>query len=385
MIFDKNKKRIKELARKDSVKYTARIHDLQSRGPEWWIQYYDSSRKLRAEKCPPEYQSSRGAKKFESIRIAEIAKGVHDSKDVKHVRLSTVADAYLQEKMLGRSGESAAKTMVKHIRRLIGNWWLDNIDEQPSILVDHFRNFPEKSWSDKYRWNYFITLRAAINHWIRFRRLSMLNPCALVRIEPNVKVLDYVPTQEDFEKIIAHSFIVGLPDWIRNLLTVVFETGLRINEVMGQKKEDVCLEPENGLPYIWIWESKQKRRIRSAIPITAKAAEAYGSQLNAMLGIDLWPVKNPPYSRFLIKQEDGTFKTLFQLAGVNFRPFHDYRKTAKLRFKLAGGRDVAKSMLGHRTDSMDDYYTHFRRQDLEKAVAHTWNHDQNHDQNKKGE
>jgi integrase len=381
MIFDKNVKRIKELSN-DPMKNAARIRVLRSRGPEWWIQYYDSSRRLRAEKCPPEYQNQRGAKKFESIRIGEIAQKKLDSKEVRHVRLSTVIDAYLEEHMNGRPGASSARSICKHINRLIGHWWLDHVDEHPQILVDHFRRFPEKDWSDKYIHNYFIVLRAAMNHWIRFRRLQMQNPCNLVVIQPNVRVLDYVPTQEDFEKIIAKSIEVGLPDWIRNLLTVVFETGLRINEVMKQKKVDVCLDPKEGLPYIWIWESKQKRQIRSAKPLTRRAAEAYQAQISSMSGEDLWPVKNPPYGRFEIKQEDGTHKTLFELAGVPIRPFHDYRKSAKLRFKTAAGRDAAKAMQGHRTDSMDDYYTFMQRKQLEAAVAQTWrdDNDQRHDQ-----
>jgi integrase len=366
--------------------YYMRIQELKARGPEWWIQYYDNARKLRAEKCPDEFQSKQGAKNFEAIRRSEISRGVYDNKDVRQARISEVVDAYLAEKIAEKKSKSSVQTLGNHIKRHIGQWRLDHIDRNPALIVNHFRKFPETSWSQKYIWNYFVTLRAAVNHWIRFRRLFMHNPCDLVQIDPGVKVMEYVPTQEDFERVIAQSYIIGLPDWIRNLMVIVFETGLRINEVMQMTVNDVCLDPGEGLPYIWIWISKQKRHIRQAIPITSKAAGAFRSQVAGRSSGNLWPVKNPPYKQFKVKQEDGTYKTLFELAGVDFRPFHDYRKTAKLKFKVAGGREVAKSMQGHRTDAMDDYYTHFQRPELEKAVASTWGHnDQTHDQNKKGE
>ena len=385
MVFDKNKKRIEEHTRKDAKKYHARIQLLKARGPEWWIQYYDDKRKDRSERCPDKYQSVLGAKTYEAIRRAEIAKGEHNNKDIRHVRISEIVDAYLSEKMAGKSGEGSSRTLCNHIKRHIGHWWLDQIDRNPALIVNHFKDFPEQSWSPKYIWNYFITFRAAINHWIRFRRLTMQNPCAVVQINPDVRVLEYVPTKEDFERIIAQSHIAGLPNWIRNLLTVVFETGLRINEVMKLTVTDVYLNPEEGLPYIFVWISKQKRCIRQAIPITKEARDAFRAQLSGKTEGAIWPVKNAPYHLLSIKQLDGSFKTLSELAGVEFRPFHDYRKTAKNKFKLAGGPEVSKGMQGHATNAMDDYYTHYQRSDLEVAVANSYRTDQNTDQDERKE
>jgi len=56
--------------------------------------------------------------------------------------------------------------------------------------------------------------------------------CQLVRIDRGIRVMDYVPTENDLEKIIVASFEVGLPDWIRRLFVVVWESGLRVGEVV---------------------------------------------------------------------------------------------------------------------------------------------------------
>lgn len=371
MIFDKNAKRIEELVRKDCEKHSARIAELRSRRPEWWIQYYDSARKNRAEKCPDEYQSKPGAKKYESIRKSELARGAFDLKDVRHVRIDTVVDAYLSEALPGKAGESSAKTLGGHIKRHIGAWWLDAIDRSPAGLVQHFRRFPEQ-WAPKYIYNYFIVLRAAINHWIRFRRLLMKNPCDLIRLDPATQILDYVPTEADLQNIITQSIVVGLPDWIRRLFIVDFETGRRINEVMRMQVEDCELSPESGLPFVWFWASKQKRKMRKPKPISSRCAEALREQVGERKVGDLWPVKNPPYK---LLRESG----LREAAGWPHRWFHDYRKSAEARFRISAGKEAAKGMLDHQTDSMAEWYTHYQRDDLEAAVKQSYT-DQRTDQ-----
>jgi integrase len=376
MIYDNNRKRIRECTRSTGELLNERIRELSARKPEWFIQYYVNGR-LHCEKCPPEYQTKNGARRFEALRLSEIERGVYDDRDFRRATIAEIIDAYLAEVMVGRRGEASARCLGGHARRLIGNWRLDTIDRNPSLIVNHFRNFPMPEWSPKYRFNYFITVRAAINHWIRFRRLSLHNPCLLVRIDRGIRVMDYVPTDCDLEKILAASIKVGLPEWIRRLFIVVWETGLRIGEVMGLQVEDVVLHPDEGLPYLWVMVSKQKRAMRKPRPLSARCAAALAAQIAERTGGQVWPVNVPPYR---LLRNSGLRKA----AGWEHRWFHDSRKKAKLVFRAAAGREIAKEMLGHRTDAMDDYYTHYQRRDLEVAVAATYNADgRNNGQNKK--
>jgi hypothetical protein len=74
----------------------------------------------------------------------------------------------------------------------------------------------------------------------------------------------------------------------------------------------------------------------------------------------VWSWKNPPYK--LIKQ----LGIMEQAELKNIRPFHDYRKTFKTEMKIAGAtKEMSKYLQGHATDSMDDYYTQFRRTDAQ--------------------
>jgi integrase len=369
MIFDKNLERIKELERKlaaggDSAKLKARIQSYRDAGPEWWVKFYLRDGRARKEKCPPWYQTKLKAKQFECLKRAEVQTGNNVPSEVNQVKLSDVLEAYLSEKMAGKSGAASAKTMVGHICRHIGKLTLQQIDRNPRILVEHFRKFPETQWSQKYIYNYFLTLRASINHWIRFNRLRMQNPCNLVEISPGVRVMDYVPTPEDYQRILAASYVVGAPDDIRNLFTAVWETGLRINEVLSWQCEDLHLEqPDIGLPYYDTKISKQGRAMRKQIPMTKELWIAMRAQIGIRENGQVWPWTSAPY--------DITRAVLKEAGLSHMRPFHDFRKSAKVRF-MAFGREAAKAMQGHATDSMNDYYLHFQRQDLESVVRGTW-------------
>lgn len=363
MIFDKNVVRIKELS-KFPEKNKERIDELNKRGPEYWVRYQVDGKRIN-EKVPQEYQSKIGARKYEAKKIYEAHENSHLTKSTYHVKISEIVDTYISEKMHGKSSLKSAQTICNHIKSFIGEIHLDTIDKNPKILINHFKEFPEKSWSQKYKYNYFLCLRAAINYWIKFRRLRILNPCNVVQVDEGTKVLDYVPTPIDLDKILVASFEVGLPNWVRRLFIVTYETGLRINEVMKLQKSDIELNPKTGLPYIKVWVSKQKRKMQKARPISFKCAEALREQFAEMPNEMVWPYKNPPYK--LIKKSG-----LREESGYSERWFHDFRKTAKLNFREHGGKEIAKEMLGHKTDAMDDYYTHYQRKNLEIAVKKSY-------------
>ena len=117
--------------------------------------------------------------------------------------------------------------------------------------------------------------------------------------------------------------------------------------------------------------------MRKPRPLSKQAADALRVQIGDKVDGEVWPCKNPPY-KLLNKRK------LRKEANWPHRWFHDFRKTAKMRFKVAAGKDVAKEMLGHQTDAMDDYYTHYQRKELEAAVKASYNpanlNDQTNDQ-----
>ena len=87
----------------------------------------------------------------------------------------------------------------------------------------------------------------------------------------------------------------------------------------------------------------------------------------------VWPWRNPPYKLLKVKTPEGTLVSIEKLAGINMRPFHDWRKTVKLEVKRKiKDPKLAKAFQAHRTESSDDYYTFYQREDLEKAVSNSY-------------
>jgi integrase len=383
MIFDKNESRIKELTRKDARKYSERIAELTERGPEWWVMYYDSTSKRHAEKCPEEFQKSRKlAQVFERQVLTSIDKGEHIVKEFRVVTIADLCDFYITDKMKKsertgqRGGLSAAKTMAGAIKRHLGHYSFDALCKKPEILVALFDDFPEKSWSQKTIWNFYVVLRRVINLWIDKKLLTCRNPLDAVDTPPqNIRVMDYVPTQADYDSIIMACITEGLPQSAINLIGAVRYTGLRIREVLGWQAEDFCLYPDDGsTPYFKTKILKQGRSCQITIPMRKELWEIIKNQLGERTGGPVWQWKNPPYGLFEIRQEDGKIKRLYDIAGVQVeRPFHDFRKTFKMELKRQGlSKEITKNIMGHASDSMDDYYSHFSRVDLESAVAQSW-------------
>lgn len=400
MIFDKNEKRLRELS-KDPVRHGTRIADLRERGPEWWIQYRDKNKTIHAEKCPQEYRESREtAEAYERMVRVSLDQGTYIAKELRVSTISVLCDYYFSrkekkaEKTGRKGGLCAAKTMCKAIKRHLGQHSFDAVRKQPQVLVDLFDDFPEKHWAPKTIWNYYKVLKAVFNLWIKKNLLMVRNPLDAVDCpDPDTAIVDYVPTQRDYDAIIVAAMTEGLPQAGINLIGAVRYSGLRIGEVLGWLVPDIALCPDdNSTPYFFTNILKQGRRCRVAIPMRKELWTILKNQIGDRTGGPVWPWKWCPYFLFEIKQEDGTIKRLYDIAGVKVpRPFHDFRKTFKMEMKRMGlSQEVTKSMQGHATDSMDEWYTHFSRVDLEGAVAGSWSKypckdDQTDDQNRKGE
>lgn len=419
--FDKNLKRIRELERElqagrgDPEKVRARIEELEQK-PDWFVDYRDVLGRRHEEKCPPEYQNERAAARYHALCVERVRKGAYNPPDLRKAKVAEITAAYLERKR--KAAESSgkvstfntAKYSCQRVNELIGDWRLDRMDADPEMIVDFFSDFPRRDWSPKTVWNFFTTLKAAINSWIRFKRLVMKNPCEIVELDPQTCVQDYVPTPEDFEKVFTATYVVGLPDWIRHLFTAVYESGLRINEVLRWRIENIDMSApvfgENSrlikCPTFLTEISKQRRLTRKRIPMSSKLWQALRAQIGARNEGLVFGHTRPPYQllRWLRCPECGLKVhgnehpyrragdqclacgkaaliswTLAQEAGVPFyRPFHDYRKSVKHLNKVEKGLPQAVTMAfqGHSSAQMDEYYTHLSAADLIPAVEDSW-------------
>lgn len=379
MIFDKNRYRIAELTRRNPDKYADRIRKLISKGPEWWIKYRDAVGRRHEQKCPPEFQGVTGAQKYYNRIVAKIEEGIITPSIGFKTDLKTMVEFYLIPKrrkaqIAGKSGGlPASETYARHIVDMIGKLTLARCIRQPNVLQNHIDDLARirPHWASKTKWNYCKILHAVFQLWIKKNLLNIPNPMDGVDIpDPDVRIMEYVPTQADYNAIIMTSYTEGCCQSLINLIGAARYSGLRINEILAWQVSDIVLFPQDGgLPYFWVDVSKQKRKTRVAVPMVSQLRDILINQIGDRNAGYVWPWKNPPYKLFQVGN-----KQLYELAGVQVpRPFHDFRKTFKMELKRQGlSKDVTKSIMGHATDAMDDWYTHFGRSDLESAVKHTY-------------
>ena len=423
MVFDKNAQRLKELRKKlvcetDSIKQhrlRKRISATEKRGSELWVRFTDVMGKLQNEKVPPEYRGMRGAGKFEALRVGSVESGHFSPKAAREARVDAICDHYLNGKMLGKPGYAASCTLVKVIKKYLPSFRLNDLSQQPEILNRHFAYFPEPEWSPKYLWNYRACLRAAIQFWIDTKEMFMYNPVDRIKVDKKINVQEYVPTVVDFEKVYMTTFTIGLSDEIRTMLIAVFESGLRINEVLGWLIEEMDLSPprfdEEGnpifLPYFTTEILKQGKTVKKRIPMTKRLWETMKPQIGDRKNGFAFSIRTPPYRMlrwlycnqcghrefdkgkvertgkrfhagdYCSKCKTGLLETrvINQEAGVPYaRPFHDYRKSVKYLNKIIKRlpKELTKEFQGHATDSMDEYYLHLQTNDLYAVVADTW-------------
>ena len=384
MIFDKNVYRITELSRKlaetvdttEQARIEKQIQKLGKADPCYFVRYRNPLGRRVSERVPDQYRGQRGAEKYEANKISEVDTGGYSDKDDRKAAIEVVCNFYLEKKMKFKKSYSSAKTLCNHIIRHMGLATLEVLDRNPGILVDHFNDFPE-DWAPKYIWNYRLALRAAISFWIKMKRLHLANPMDLVELDPGTKVMDYVPTRQDFDAIIVTSLTLGLPDIVRHIYTAVYETGLRIGEILGWRIEEMDLRPPAfddlghpvHIPFFSTEISKQGRFVKIQIPMSRQLHSALLSQIGDRTYGEVFPIDQRSLYTLLLEAE------LIKLAKVPFtRPFHDFRKTVKHRLKIEQGlsKDISKGFMGHATDAMDDYYTHFHMFDLWAAVAGSW-------------
>ncbi len=277
-----------------------------------------------------------------------------------------ICHIYLEERLKNEGTIASARTVIKHIRRHLGNASLEVLHEKPHILVKFFKNFPEPKWSPKYVYNYRLTLRAAISYYCKSRNLNIGNPMNVVFLDPETAIREAVPTPEEYAMLLE-SADKHAPAYVRDLLCAAWETGLRKGEILAWSWEHMDMTFLQGIPAYTVWITKQKRKAARQIPMTRELYDmlherwcAAGRPAKGWV----FPVLTPP-NRIL--------KRVFKRAGLSHLTIHDMRKSYKTMRKSEGWtKEITMAVQGHATDSMDNYYTIFGRKHLEKWFEKNW-------------
>ena len=209
-------------------------------------------------------------------------------------------------------------------------------------------------------------LRRMLNVAVR-KKFLFANPCAGVEFPARVDGLfrPHYVTWSEQQKIESNA-----PEYLRNLIRIVTETGLRIyKELTPMKKDQLDLENRT----VWIPDSKTPNGV-AEVPLTEIAAEAFQRQL-ALSGTS-------PYLFPSDGNEDGhqrTFKTVWHAvlrrAGVRYFRIYDLRSTYATRLSAGGVADEWVTQLLRQGDAKvfkkySQMKLQMKREALEKLNRH---------------
>ena len=172
-------------------------------------------------------------------------------------------------------------------------------------------------------------LRRMLNVAVR-KKLLTSNPCSTVEFPVVVKGLfrpHYVPWSEQ-HRIESHG-----PQYLRNIVRIITETGLRIyKELLPMKKEQVDLV--NAV--VWIPDSKTENGI-SEVPLTKLALEAFRSQMSISgNGVFLFPSDQTTTH---LKSLKTVWRNTLRRAGIPYFRIYDLRSTYATRLSAGGVTD----------------------------------------------
>src|SRR3989449_4723154 len=188
----------------------------------------------------------------------------------------------------------------------------------------------------------FRVLRRMLNVAVR-KKLLAANPCSGVEFPVAVKGLfrpHYVAWSEQ-QKIESHG-----PQYLRNVVRVITETGLRIyKELTPRRKDQVDLQ--NAV--VWIPDSKTPNGI-AEVPLTWLAIEAFKSQMAISgEGPFLFPSnRNPSGHQTALKT---VWQKTLRRAKVPYFRIYDLRSTYATRLSAGGVADEWVTQMLRQSDA----------------------------------
>lgn len=204
-------------------------------------------------------------------------------------------------------------------------------------------------------------LRRMLNVAVR-KKFLFANPCAGVEFPARVEgsFRPHYVTWSEQQKI-----EFSAPDYLRNVIQIITETGLRIYKELAPMTKDQ-LDLDNAV--VWIPDSKTPNGV-AEVPLTAIAVEAFRRQIALSgPGSYLFPSDENPNGY------QQTFKTVWRLtlrrAGVKYFRIYDLRSTYATRLSAGGVADEWVTQLLRQGDAkVFKKYSQMKLQMKREALA----------------
>jgi len=306
------------------------------------------------------------AKRWATQVEADIDQGSYFKQQESQRRtLSDAINRYCEE-VVGQLRDA-----VNRARHL--GWWQSGLGEihltdLDSATIVEMRSVlrADKKRSDTTVNRYMATLSAVLSYAAGEWGWMEDNPCRKIKRlkEPSGRVR-FLSDTERVALLAACDNQKNYPE-MKLIVLLAITTGMRRGEILNLRRKDICLKTST----IYLWKTKNNET--RAVPLVSPALELMHFQLKGKSGRD----DNLVFSSHQDDRDnqplaiDTIWNQIRIEAGLLDFKFHDLRHTAAsyLAMNGAGLREIG-DILGHKTLSMVQRYSHLTRDHRHKTVA----------------
>ena len=199
-------------------------------------------------------------------------------------------------------------------------------------------------------------LSSVINHARREWGINVINPVALVKRPSSPQGRDRLLAADELTTLLAQLEPTGRKSpWMKPLVLVALETGMRRGELLALKWADLNLPAQTAT--LWVTKNGDRRYV----PLSSKAVSVLQSMPKSITG-SVFPMNGFTVSK--------AFDVAVKRAGLKDLRFHDLRHTGitHLAEKLPNLIELV-SVSGHRSLKMLQRYYHPKAEDLAKKLG----------------
>jgi integrase len=323
----------------------------------WWIRYRDRKGIARRESSQTADWQEANKKLRERLQARDqnLLEAVRNGETLAYGQWADCfLENYSKPPMRAAKTHEANERCMKHLKAAFGTSRL--VDLTADSIEFYLRERLRQRVSVKAKLGYkqlgaiksttihqeFRVLRRMMNVAVR-KKLLAANPCFGVEFPVAVKGLfrPHYVTWSEQELIESHA-----PQYLRNIIRIVTETGLRIyKELTSMRKDQVDLQ--NAVA--WIPDSKTPNGI-GEVPLTALAIEAFKSQMAISgEGPFLFPSDRIP------DRHQTTLKTVWRKtlrrAKIPYFRIYDLRSTYATRLSAGGVADEWVTQMLRQSDA----------------------------------
>ncbi|MDI6727930.1 MAG: tyrosine-type recombinase/integrase [Thermodesulfovibrionales bacterium] len=324
----------------------------------WWMSFTANGK---------HYQQSTGtadrklAEKIRAKVITQITEGKwFEINEAKNRTFEDMTDKFLNEHCKLNRTPSTYKRYKDAVRLLEPYLSGLTLDKITSSLINHIKNdLLQKGYKPA---TVFLTIRMlskmfnlAIKEW----EWCNLNPVSKVTLgKPNNEV-DRWLTYDEEQKLLS-----VMSGWVREICLFALNTGMRQNEILSLKIQDVNLFSRT----VKVAKENSKTKEARIIPFNSVALEILKKRLStpAISGYVFYEKTGRKIDQFSFA---NLFKHYVKKSGITHCRFHDLRHTFATRL-IQSGVDIYKvsKLLGHSDISTTQRYAHHYPESLRNSV-----------------